>query len=243
MTRLYSEVSQHERGPKRHPRLTNASRRHGGAPMTLPLELSGKSFGRLKAIEVAPLNKRRRYWRCTCECGAEAIIEASKLISGHSKSCGCLLADKNRALRQTHAHASKSGRSPTYKTYTNMITRCENPRAINYSRYGGAGITVCSRWRFGEGGLSGFECFLEDMGERPSASHSIDRELGAIGYEPSNCRWSLGRTQVLNRGNTIMVDVGGYEVPLAVACELTGIRYGTAWSRMKKGNDWRGIGQ
>jgi hypothetical protein len=45
----------------------------------------------------------------------------------------------------------------------------------NYPRYGGRGIFVCDRWRYGEGGTSGFECFLADMGRRPSPSLSIDR--------------------------------------------------------------------
>ena len=34
-----------------------------------------------------------------------------------------------------------------------------------------AEIKVCDRWRFGEGGKSGFECFLEDMGPMPDESN------------------------------------------------------------------------
>jgi hypothetical protein len=42
-----------------------------------------------------------------------------------------------------------------------MISRCYNPNAGNYKNYGGRGITVCDRWRFGGDGKSGRELFLE----------------------------------------------------------------------------------
>lgn len=202
--------------------------------------LAGRTFNRLTVVGFEKSERRRRYWKCTCVCGNETVVETSKLKTGHSKSCGCLLADKNRELRQTHAHTSNGQKSLTYKSYTNMITRCENPRAINYDRYGGVGVTICPRWRHGEGELSGFECFLADMGERPTRSHSIDRINGSEGYQPGNCRWVVGRAQLFNRANTVTINVSGFDIPLAVACELTGIKYGTAWMRIKSGLNWRG---
>jgi hypothetical protein len=208
--------------------------------MTAPINLKGKRFGRLLAIRDVGSNGKRRLWLCQCDCGGTAEVVATKLKSGHTRSCGCLLADKNRELRQTHGHAPQGERSLTYKSYTNMITRCENPRAINYERYGGAGINVCDRWRHGENGLSGFECFLADMGERPSRRHSIDRIHSTLDYEPNNCRWVVSRVQSLNRANTVMIDVNGYEVPLTVACELSGVPYGAAWYRLQHGQPWNG---
>ena len=205
------------------------------------LDLSGRKFGRLTAVGDAGADaKKRRRWLCVCECGKETTVVTSKLTTGHTRSCGCLLVDKNRELRQTHGHATKGDRSLTYKSYTNMVTRCENQNAVNYDRYGGVGVSICERWRFGEGGKSGFECFLADMGERPSPQHSIDRRRSSIGYHPDNCRWVIGRVQVLNRGATVLIDVGGFDVPLIVACELAGVKYGTAWARLKRGHPWNG---
>lgn len=77
--------------------------------------------------------------------------------------------------------------------------RCTNPNDRSYSHYGGRGIKVCGRWLNGENGLSGFACFLNDMGERPSSKHSIDRINNDGNYEPSNCRWADSTTQAINR--------------------------------------------
>lgn len=52
--------------------------------------LSGKKFGKLTAIEDAGEKHGARFWKCQCDCGNLAIVRASKLIAGHSRSCGCL---------------------------------------------------------------------------------------------------------------------------------------------------------
>jgi hypothetical protein len=80
-----------------------------------------------------------------------------------------------------------------------MIQRCYNPNNNKYEGYGGRGITVCNRWRFGENGKTPFECFLEDMGERPSPEYSIDRKNNSGNYEPSNCRWATRKQQQTNK--------------------------------------------
>jgi hypothetical protein len=70
-----------------------------------------------------------------------------------------------------------------------MVKRCEYPLHYNFKNYGGLGITVCERWRPGDGKRSGFECFLADMGPRPFGL-SLDLIDNEKGYSPDNCRWT-----------------------------------------------------
>jgi hypothetical protein len=79
-----------------------------------------------------------------------------------------------------------------------MLQRCLNPNNPNYPNYGGRGITVCERWRYGDGVLSGFECFLADM-RAPPPGMSLDRINVNGDYKRSNCRWATASVQNGNR--------------------------------------------
>lgn len=87
----------------------------------------------------------------------------------------------------------KHGMSNTklYKSWRSMVSRCHNPKNARYKHYGGAGISVCDRWRYS------FINFYNDMGERPEGM-SIDRINPFGNYEPSNCRWADVFTQANN---------------------------------------------
>lgn len=56
---------------------------------TKKLDLAGKKFGRLTAIE--PCGSRRRYvlWLCKCLCGNIAKVPVRDLTGGDTVSCGC----------------------------------------------------------------------------------------------------------------------------------------------------------
>lgn len=164
-------------------------------------DLSAMTFGRLspqKIVGITPAKKAR--WLCVCSCGAEKIVTAGNLTSGQIMSCGCLKSEQaaRRAAARSfkHGHAVRGAQSLEYTSYRSMLSRCLNPNATDFHRYGGRGISVCPRWINGNGSLSGFECFAKDMGARPSRSHSIDRWPDNDGnYEPGNCRWATPKQQ------------------------------------------------
>jgi hypothetical protein len=118
--------------------------------------------------------------------------------------------------------------SDEYRIWRHMRTRCENKNSPAYKWYGERGIKVCEQWL-------DFKNFFEDMGERPSKQHSIDRIDVDGDYEPSNCRWTTMTIQQRNRSNNAIYTYGGVTASLAELCELNGCKYKTVHMRISKG--------
>lgn len=118
-------------------------------------DLSGQIFGKLIVLEKTNSDKwGHPKYLCRCDCKNEIIVRGNDLKNGHTKSCNCI----NIERLTGHNHAPKKGKSRIYKSWANMIQRCNNPNHRYYLDYGGRGITVCKRWLK-------FENFLKDMGK------------------------------------------------------------------------------
>jgi len=83
--------------------------------------------------------------------------------------------------------------TPEYNVYKLIKQRCYNKRNPEYKRYGKRGIFMCEEW------LLDFKAFYEDMGERPTNKHSIDRINNNGNCTPGNCKWSTAKEQAANR--------------------------------------------
>ena len=176
--------------------------------MTAPTPMIGRRFGRLMVIADAPsfvLSSGRlsRQVLVRCDCGNEKLVLGESLRTGRTRSCGCLRQEVVAKSRSTHGDTrpSKGRWASEYVTWSGAVARCTNTKERRYADYGGRGIKMCDRWRFGEGGLSGYECFLADMGRKPTLKHSIDRIDNEGNYEPGNCRWATASEQRLNSRN------------------------------------------
>lgn len=140
---------------------------------------------------------------------------------------------------KSHGHTKNRKPSPTYSTWVNMLTRCENPKASQYSFYGGRGITICDRWH-------SFELFLKDMGERPDGC-TLDRINSDGNYELGNCRWASKVEQCRNRGSSraVLRSDGKLFATLSEAAEDVGGTIGGVWdacngrAKSHRGFGWR----
>lgn len=51
----------------------------------------GSQFGRLTVLEKAESGKQRETrWMVRCECGVEKVVYKKNLLTGRTKSCGCV---------------------------------------------------------------------------------------------------------------------------------------------------------
>lgn len=191
--------------------------------MTASIE-PGTRFGRTVVAErCGTYPNGARKFRCRCDCGAEHKVSAGNLTSGRTKSCGC--------LKRENAHSRKHGGKGTltYKRWRSMRARCLKKSAVNYPQYGGRGITICDRW------LNSYSAFLEDMGECPDESMTLDRINNDLGYTPENCRWSSKTAQNRNKKGVKLLTHGGLTMCVSEWAERTGIKAQNILNRLRMG--------
>lgn len=131
---------------------------------------------------------------CECDCHNKTrkIVDKYGLISGHSKSCGCI-------RRKTHGMAH----TKFYQQYYGMIKRCELETHKEYADYGGRGIKVCKEWR------NNFQLFYDwAMQNGYKDGLTIERIDVNGNYEPTNCKWITLEKQMNNKRNNIVLTYG-----------------------------------
>jgi hypothetical protein len=198
--------------------------------MPLTVDLTGRQFGRWTALHLLAPRKRSTMWMCMCNCPlrTQKAVSATSLVTGNSKSCGCLRSEVSTAMgpsREKHGFC-KFKEYPVWKA---MHDRCENPRNKRYADYGGKGIKVCDRW-------ADFTLFLQDLGSRPGLRYSLDRWPNRDGnYEPGNVRWATDREQQNNRNNNRILTLHGRSQTLAEWSRELNISQRTLRTRLRSG--------
>lgn len=188
------------------------------------IDLTGETFGCLTVVSRSPVNVNRKpAWVCLCACGQKHVVRGSDLHQGKTTNCGCT------RYRNVTKHGASSTRTPEYRTWMSMKQRCNNPHATSYQRYGGRGIRVCERWQ------NSFSAFLEDMGARPSLSHTLDRKDNDGDYSPNNCYWASKKHQSRNRANNRLITHNGETHCLTEWAEVLGIDVSLIRGRIKLG--------
>lgn len=193
-------------------------------------DLTGMRFGRQIAIRQAGKNAYGNIlWLCKCDCGNEHTVASGKLVSGKSKSCGCLAEDVRRAMLTKHGITSHGKKPRTFIIWNGMKARCFNPKCISYKSYGGRGITICDEWLT-------FENFHKwAINNGYSDGLQIDRIDNNGNYEPNNCQWVNAHDNRVKQRKNRYITVSGETRTISDWIRVTGVSKSTAYKYLNKG--------
>ena len=116
-----------------------------------------------------------------------------------------------------------------YPTWQNIKQECYNYDNHSYHNYGAKGIGVCKRW------LHSFNDFKNDMGERPSKKHVIDRIDETKDFTPNNCRWVTREEQQKYRKENSKYVFKGKKRTLQEISKITNLSIKSLWYGLNRG--------
>lgn len=196
--------------------------------------LVNRKFSRLKVLKFSHVKNSQRYWECKCDCGKIAYVPTHSLNSGNTKSCGCLQKESAAiagANSSTTHGLSKKNKKPTriFRIWMGMKARCLNKNVVEYSRYGGRGISLCSEWM-------SFEVFHTwAFKNNYNDLLSIERIDVNGNYCPENCTWIPKAVQAKNRRSSRFLTVNGERKIMSDLANQYGISSAAILSRLKRG--------
>lgn len=186
----------------------------------------GQKFGRLEVTSFYKRDKEKNatYWECRCDCGNIGVYRSNQLVSGKTKSCGCLVSEVARdTMIKLNTKHSMYG-TKEYRAWRGIMSRIYNPNTTSYDLYGGIGLPL-------EDEFNTFEGFYAEVGPAPLEGRncSIDRIDNTKGYIKGNIRWASQTTQNRNRGSFKNNKTGVIGVMLLVDRRRKSLTYCAKW--------------
>lgn len=193
--------------------------------------LKGERYGRWTVLEVLDERVMGRSL-CKCDCGTTREVTNHHLLTGASRSCGCIAADKARAGKYGTTHGLSHTR--LFTVWVDMLQRCYNKNCSAYKHYGQRGITVCDEWH----DFANFHSWAMASGydeNAPKGQCTLDRINVDEGYSPENCRWADLYQQANNRSDTVYYLVNGERLTTPQIARKYGVSESTIRQRVIRG--------
>ena len=186
-------------------------------PKKMP-DIINKTFFRLTAIAILSEYKNYKV-SCVCSCGNKTEVWGYNLVSGHTRSCGCLdkeTMEKGKNFKHGYSHTNE------YNSWVDMRKRCYTETYKDFKNWGGRGIKVEATWL----GKQGFQNFIKDMGNCPKG-FTLERINNDKNYGPTNCRWASRLEQGNNKRTNRCIEFKGMCKTFAQWSRYTSIPYYT----------------
>ena len=96
------------------------------------IDMIGKTFGHLTCVGFSHIDaKKTAHWVFKCSCGVIKCSNGSDVRAGKIISCGHM--KKAAIIKQTHGHAKRGKKTPTYVSWRNAVSRCHDPKHPAFS--------------------------------------------------------------------------------------------------------------
>lgn len=170
----------------------------GRASTIFQNDLMGKRFGRLtvteESVRASSGKSKVTKWKCVCDCGAVKWVQRSSLMSGQSRSCGCLQKDTVSFIRSLEP--GTAAKNLIFSQYKLRAQRKNLSFELSQNEF----IEISQKPCHYCGSLHSNKCIAEGLnGEfRYNGIDRIDNELG---YLSSNC---VPACKLCNRAKDVM---------------------------------------
>ena len=178
--------------------------------------------------KVESLDGKNSFYLCECSCEqhTQKILARHSIVSGNSKSCGCLAREQTSARMTTHG---KSG-TRLHHIWKGMYERCYCENHQQFKDYGGRGIIICDEWK------NDFNSFYEwALNNGYQEDLTIDRVNNDGNYEPENCKWSTRKEQCNNQRTNRLLTYNDKTQTVSQWAEEVGLNKHTLQTRISRG--------
>ena len=176
--------------------------------------IEGQSFHKLTALERVAEVSRHVTYTWLCECGKTIKLPASSVVSGNTKSCGCIRQSRE-VKRSKHNHGLSA--TNVYFVWKTMRQRCLNPNSRDYKWYGAKGVTICFAW---DNPVAFCEWAIASGYQEGATIERIDSDGD---YSPENCTWLTIQEQQQNKSNVIRLEYEGKVKTLSEWSKICGV--------------------
>ena len=149
------------------------------------LDLTGQRFGRLIVIEraesrITPSGYTYTMWKCKCDCGNITTVARSSLISGCTKSCGCLLNEISNKEKYEDLTGQHFGRLTVLEKADNYITPKGKKRArwLCQCECGNSTIVLASCLK--NGSIQSCGCLHKETVSQLNGKNLIGQKFGRL---------------------------------------------------------------
>lgn len=155
----------------------------------MKISLIGQKFNRLTIIKLLGKKSGHNNYLCQCDCGKYIESLPTNFKQGKVKSCGCLRKEGSNLKHGLKKHY-------LYSKWVGIKSRCYAKSCPSNKNYGGRNIIIFQEWK--DNFKLFYDWILNNLGDRPSTRHSLDRINNNGNYEPGNLRWATYRMQAQN---------------------------------------------